>query len=57
MFSTIISSRDFNGDGRLDVIARGRRGTLAMCSANSTYAFAQHTAMGARWSRSSPVVS
>jgi FG-GAP-like repeat len=39
VFSTIISSWDFNGDGKSDVLARGADGTLWMYPGNGTGGF------------------
>jgi hypothetical protein len=50
VFSTIISSGDFNGGGKSDVIAHGWAGTLWMHPGDGTGGFLQREAVGAGWS-------
>lgn len=50
MFSTIISSGDFNGDGGSDVVVRGWDGTLWMYPGNGSGGFLQPKAVGTGWS-------
>jgi len=50
VFSTIISSGDFNGGGKSDVIAHGWDGTLWMHPGDGTGGFLQRTAVDAGWS-------
>lgn len=49
MFSTIISSGDFNGDGKSDVLGRDWNGTLWMYPGNGTGGFLAPKALGAGW--------
>ena len=57
MFSTIISSGDFNGDGKSDLLARGRDGTLWMYAGNGTGGFLPRKVVGTGWNMFSTILS
>ena len=50
VFSTTISAGDFNGDGKSDVIVRGRDGTLWKHPGGGTGGILQREAVEASWS-------
>ena len=55
-FSTIISSGDFNGDAKSDVLARGRDGTLWLYPGNGTGGFQAPRVIGSGWNIFSTVL-
>jgi len=57
MFSTIISSGDFSGDGKSDLLARGRDGTLWMYAGNGTGGFLLRKVVGKGWNMFSTILS
>ena len=56
VFSTIISAGDFNGDGKSDVLARGRDGILWMYPGNGTGGFLPRRSVGPGWNSFSTVL-
>jgi hypothetical protein len=56
-FSTIISPGDFNGDGRSDLLARDRFGTLWLYPGSGTGLFLQRKAVGKGWNTLSRILS
>jgi hypothetical protein len=48
-FSAIISSGDFNGDGKSDLLARARDGALWMYPGNGTGGFLRARVVGTGW--------
>jgi hypothetical protein len=49
VFSTIISSGDFNGDGKSDALACGADGTLWMYPGSGTGGFLARQAVAVGW--------
>ena len=56
VFSTIMSSGDFNGDGKSDVLARGWDGTLWMYPGNGAGGFLPRKAVGGGWNSFSTIL-
>jgi len=48
-FSTITSPGDFNGDGKSDLLGRGRDGTLRMYAGAGNGGFLRGQAVGTGW--------
>ena len=57
VFSTIISSGDFNGDGKSDLLARGWTGTVWLYPGDGKGGFLARRAVATGWNIFSPILA